>query len=86
MPNPEGLAKLVRVLTSIERQWRERRGGGGLGGGGGSSGGPARGVELRLQLVVPSHLEHDTAWRRVQARSPLAPPRTASHRLAPRTP
>ncbi len=52
VPNPEGLAKLVRTLTAAARQQ------------------PA--AALRLLLVVPSRLEHDTAWRRSWFKPPSA--------------
>ena len=64
VPNPEGLAKLVRTLTAASRQQpAEHRS---------QHRSPPAEVqsrlELRLLLVVPSRLEHDVAWARVEAR------------------
>ena len=64
VPNPEGLAKLVRTLTAVSRQQpAEQRSQ--------QRSQPAEvrsRLELRLLLVVPSRLEHDVAWARVEKR------------------
>ena len=64
VPNPEGLAKLVRTLTAVSRQQpAEQRSQ--------QRSQPAEQrsrLQLRLLLVVPSRLEHDLAWARVLAR------------------
>ena len=69
VPNPEGLAKLVRTLTAVSRQQpaegRSHR-----------SQPPelrSQRLELRLLLVVPSRLERDVAWARVLARPRTSP-------------